>query len=249
MRLAVLSDIHANKPALEATLEEASREKPDLYLCLGDLVGYNAEPSACVSMIRERMDIVIAGNHDYDIARNTESIGTNKAARQVQQWTRAALSAAELAYLDSLPRRWVEPGRFVAVHGCYLNEGHVTGYVTSTMLSANIKAIMAHADWPRIGFCGHTHAPICAWLEGSREVQADTAGRVRWPSSALGVLLNPGSVGQPRDGDPRASFALVDLEARTFEVRRVSYDIKRAAQAIFNEGLPESLAARLYEGR
>ena len=249
MRLAILSDIHANLPALEAVLEALEGLSPAALVCLGDLVGYHAEPAACIRLIRQRASVVIAGNHDYDTARQDHALGTGSVARQVQRWTREQLSAEELSYLAGLPSHHIEPGAYVAAHGCYLNTFYVSGYVTSTMLEANLRALEQNPLWPRLGLCGHTHAPLVGWLEAGRCEERRLTAPARWPSTAGAVLLNPGSVGQPRDGDPRASFAVVELEERTITIHRVPYDLERTARALRDARLPEELIDRLREGR
>jgi predicted phosphodiesterase len=248
MRLAVIADVHANNAALEAVLEAIEGSRPEALLCLGDLVGYNAEPSECIARIRASARLVVAGNHDVDVARPEPAGGTNASARLVQEWTRSRLGPEEVAYLSGLPALIVEPQRFVAVHGCYLNRTYYSGYVTTTMLEANLRAIAAHEDWPQLAFCGHTHAPLVGWIDGQGCQEPRLEGLLRWPMAAT-VLVNPGSVGQPRDGDPRAAFAIVDSEARSVEVRRVAYDVERSVRAIADAGLPAELGERLREGR
>jgi len=249
MRLAVVADVHANRHALEAVVAEIELAGAEIAVCLGDVVGYNAEPNECVKLIRESSAVVIAGNHDRNTVSTEPSWGTNTDARRVKEWTRRRLDDDELAYLAGLPSHAVDSRGFVAVHGCYLNGTYVTGYVTSTMLEANLRVIASKKDWPTLAFCGHTHAPLCGWLQENdvQENRLDTP--VDWPPGAAAVLINPGSVGQPRDGDPRASFAIVDLDARRVEVRRVTYDVEGAARAILSAGLPPSLAERLREGQ
>lgn len=248
MRMAVIADVHANLPALEAVLVAIRAESVDAIVCLGDLVGYNSEPAACVEILRDTSDFVVMGNHDLDVVRLVSHPGTNSTASLVQSWTRTQLDASALGYLGSLPNIVVEPGEFVAVHGCYLNDTHVNGYVTSTMLEENLEAIARREDWPALAMCGHTHAPLCGWLERSGCIEVRMHEPVVWPASAHAVLINPGSVGQPRDRDARAAFALVDTAARRAEVRRIAYDVERAATAIEASGLPPQLASRLREG-
>jgi predicted phosphodiesterase len=249
MRIAVLADIHGNLQALDAVLVAIGRERVDLVLCLGDLVGYNANPSECIQRVRESADVVIAGNHDWDTVRDVPTRGTSPEARLAQEWTRARLSREEQEYLSALPNHVVQPGTFVAAHGCYLNDTFVSGYVTSTMLPRNLEVLAANPAWPVLAFCGHTHAPLCGWLERAHLGESRLSEPVRWPASAQAVLVNPGSVGQPRDGDPRAAFAIVDSERRQAEARRVAYDVGDAARAVVDAGLPSGFAQRLHEGR
>lgn len=250
MKLAAVADVHANHHALEAVMAAIEAAGVDLVVWLGDLVGYNAEPGKCVARIREEpSNVVIAGNHDRNTVSQKPHWGTNAVACQAQKWTRAQLTADELAYLAALPALAVDKRGFVAAHGCYLNDTHVNGYVTSTMLEANLEVIASKNGWPTVAFCGHTHTPLCGWLEKDSVKEDRLENPLHWPASATAVLINPGSVGQPRDGDPRASFAVVDLDARRIDVKRVPYDIEGAARAIIAAELPPSLAERLSEGR
>lgn len=249
MRVAILADVHANLEALEAVLAAIRREGVDETVCLGDVVGYNAEPSACLDRVRASARVVVAGNHDWDSVRDESVAGTSPDARLAQQWTRERLSPAEARYLRALPRIHVEPGLFVAVHGCYLNEVHVSGYVTSTMLGRNLRAVAGRPDWPQLALCGHTHAPLAGWMNEDEPTEVRLDEPASWPETARAVLVNPGSVGQPRDGDPRASYAVVDLAARRVEVKRIAYDVEKASNAVIEAGLPERFAERLREGR
>ena len=251
MRLVVIADVHANWPALQVVLADAAQLKADQRVCLGDLVGYNAQPVECITAVREFCDVVIAGNHDWDIASVQEPlIGTTSHARLVQAWTREQLGDEHVAYLAQLPNKHIEASVYIAVHGCYLNDVHVNGYVTQTMLRANLEALAARDDWPSVGFSGHTHCPQLAYLRnGEVHTVKPLDPPVHWPADAQAVLINPGSVGQPRDEDPRCSYALVDFEQRSVEFRRLDYDIDATAAAAEGTGLPEVLVRRLYQGR
>jgi diadenosine tetraphosphatase ApaH/serine/threonine PP2A family protein phosphatase len=248
VRFAVFSDVHGNLPALEAVRVDLSRVPHDQVLCLGDLVGYGASPAACIALVLDLADVVLAGNHDVDVTREQAASGTNSQARELQAWTRVALSPAELAILAALPWRHVETGQLMAVHGSYVNPEGLTGYVTSTMLEENLRAALAQGG-PPLAVCGHTHVPLCGWLEGDALVEPKASGKVVWPRLARAVLVNPGAVGQPRDGDPRAAWALVDTVERTVEFRRVPYDIERAVRDLATAGLPPALGERLRAGR
>ncbi len=249
MRVAVIADVHANLPALEAVLEAAAAAGVERVVCLGDIVGYNAEPAACIERLQRAAQVVVAGNHDVDTAHQTHGAGTSAPARRVQDWTRQQLPAEAMTFLAALPTLVVDSAGFVAVHGCFLNSVYYSGYVTGTMLATNLAAVAARSEWPKLALCGHTHIPMCGWLTADGCVEPRFDGLVRWARDAQAVLVNPGSVGQPRDGDPRAAFAVVDLVGQTAEVRRVRYDVDRATRAIREAGLPEQLAERLREGR
>ena len=248
MRIAVIADVHANLSALDAVLATIEDEAPDLVVCLGDLVGYNAEPREVTEAVRARCDIVVAGNHDASVAKEIEALGTNGPARRAQEWTRSNLDQGALGYLAALPAIAIEDD-FVAVHGCYLNPRHITGYVTSTMVGTNLEAVAGNPGWPTVALCGHTHIPLAGWLARGEVVEPPPGVDIAWPDSADAVILNPGSVGQPRDRDPRASFMVVDLARRHAGWRRVEYDIDATCRTIAEAGLPAILAERLREGR
>jgi len=247
MRIAVIADVHANLPALEVVLDTVAREKVDATVCLGDLVGYNASPVECVDRVRDACTYVVAGNHDRDCLHVAQP-GTRKQARIALDWTRDQLDEPRRAYLRQLAPLHLGDG-FVAAHGSYLSTIYVSGYVTSTMLEENLVAIAARPNWPTVALCGHTHVPMLGWWDGEQVFESSLREAGDWPASVKAVIVNPGSVGQPRDEDPRASYAVIDLEARTVRVERLAYDIERACEAIEREGLPDDLARRLREGR
>ena len=247
MRIAVIADIHANLAALDAVLAHIARHVVDATICLGDLVGYNAEPHACIDRVREACSTVVAGNHDRDCL-NPPAPGTTRLARQAIDWTREQLDAERRGYLAELPALALG-ARYVAAHGSYLSEIYVSGYVTSTMLEKNLFAIAARDGWPAVAACGHTHVPMFGWWDGSQVHESALRTPERWPRNARAVIVNPGSVGQPRDGDPRASYAVIDLDARALRVERVAYDIEATCTANARAGLPDELSARLRVGR
>lgn len=249
MRLVVIADVHANLPALTSVLQQIGPLQPERVLCLGDSVSYNANPNECLSVLRELCHVTVAGNHDRDLVFDAPVVGTSGAARQSQAWTRRVLTPDNLAWLARLPDIWVEPNEFVAVHGAFLSHAHVSGYVTRVMLEANLRTIAGHPDWPRLGFCAHTHQPMIGVLQHDGRVLREHLDRsVSWSADAAAVIINPGSVGQPRDGDPRASFALVDTCERTARVLRVAYDVQAAMRAFEGTGLPPAHATRLLQG-
>lgn len=248
MRLGVIADVHANEHALEDCLHALDRRGVDRVVCLGDVVGYNARPRECVALLRERGIETVRGNHDHDAASADAGIGTTTPARQALAWTRAELGEQDRRWLGGLPTHVVvDPPGVILAHGCFLNDVFFHGYVTSTMVEANLRAVAERPEWPAVAMCGHTHVPRCAWL--AADLVDDRASDATWPRSARAVLVNPGSVGQPRDGDPRACCAIVDLEARRVELVRVAYDVDAAVAAIRAAGLPDELGHRLREGR
>ena len=248
MRALIVSDIHSNLEAFEAVLADAERQGGfDVVWFLGDLVGYNADPSACIALLRGLPGVAIAGNHDHAVVGKLNPDLFNGAAREAALWTTDKLSSEELEYLAGLPEvEQADP--FTLVHGSLRDP--VMEYLL------NPDAAMATFARLETQFClvGHSHYPL-VWTEtGDRPVGAlldpDNLPAFK-PDQRL--ILNPGSVGQPRDGDWRASYLLYDDDAGgslgMLEYRRVEYDVAKAQAKIREAGLPESLAARLSDGR
>lgn len=250
MRLAVFSDVHGNLSALEAVAASIVEESADIVICLGDLVGYGPDPAAVVEICRELAPFTVAGNHDLDVAAGDFAEGISTTTRRSQEWSREQLSESQLDYLATLPRSKVDStAGIIAVHGCYLNDYHARGYVTEVMAPENLDRVAARRDWPKIALCGHTHVPMIAWRDAGGYQVLPARGETRWASTSAALLLNPGSVGQPRDGDPRAAYAVVDLEERTFAIRRVDYPVESVVRRMLELGLDERSAVRLREGR
>lgn len=243
MRIGVLSDIHANLHALEAVLDELAFERPDALWCLGDVVGYGARPNECCALVRERVDLCLAGNHDLAALGKVDVEGEfNPDAARCAQWTASALSAESRATLEPLDPRVVLP-EVDLCHGSPVDP--VWSYVLS---SQDALAAIGRAQRPLL-LVGHSHIALSFAL-GEEELAAAPApeGTLLQLEGARRWLLNPGAVGQPRDGDPRAAYLLLDLEQRTASFRRVTYDIERTQAEIRAAGLPEPIAARLKLG-
>lgn len=244
MPFLIVSDIHANLEALQAVLDDA-RGRYDRILCLGDLVGYGADPNAIVEWARENVAVVIRGNHDRASAAEDPSgfdtVETfNPSAQTSTYWTRSALLPENRAYLETLPRGPLPYEGVDLVHGSPADEDE---YVIT---ASDAAPLLASLGAP-LTFFGHTHR------QGGFRLARRTTGIL--PSEFTlelepdyFYLVNPGSVGQPRDADPRAAYAVYSPEERTVELRRVAYDVDRAAAKIRAAGLPDFLAARLHEG-
>jgi len=244
MPFLIVSDIHANLEALQAVLDDAGG-RYNLILCLGDLVGYGADPNAIVDWTRENVAVVIRGNHDRASAAQDPSgfdtIETfNPSAQTSAYWTRNALRPENRSYLEALPRGPLFYEGVDLVHGSPADEDE---YV----ITASDAAPLLDTLGAPLTFFGHTHKQ-----GGFRMARRTTAPLSRERTLELEpdyfYLVNPGSVGQPRDGDPRAAYAVYSPEERTVEFRRVAYDVDRAAAKIRAAGLPDFLAARLHEG-
>ena len=243
MKVAVISDIHANRHALEATLEAVAASDASELWCLGDLVGYGADPDACVQLAREHVAVCLAGNHDLavtgEIPLDEFSPGASLAAR----WTQEVIAAANMSYLQGLaPAGDEDPiGLFHASP-----RDPIWEYVLSTLLAELCLDVQER----RICLIGHSHVA----LSFARHEGATATGEPRRAGADLDVsegewLLNPGSVGQPRDGDPRAAWLLLDLDNMAVRYHRVEYDVAGAAAAIRAARLPDSLAERLEYGQ
>jgi len=241
--IAVVADIHANRPALVAVLDEARRRGADRLVVLGDVVGYHAEPDACVELLAAWPVEGVCGNHDLG-ALGVPDRYAGRAAAALQVWTAAHLSAASHAYLAAWPRRRALSWAF-AVHGTFTHPESVVGYVTPTTAARNIDAMVTTGH--RLGLFGHSHVPAIHVRDEADRVGL-APGPVALPRRAP-AILNPGSVGQPRDGDPRASFMLFDPEAVTMALVRVPYDIEATIRALRVAGLDEAIGQRLVEAR
>ena len=251
MRYAILSDIHSNLEALTAVLGALATERINRYVCLGDTIGYGADPSACLEQVRKLRAVIIGGNHDLACIGKLDVNWFNDAARAGVLWTRNQLSIADLAALREFPLMTIlEP--FTLVHGTLRHPQRFDYLVDAAQAVDTLTTC-------RTLFClvGHTHLPC--FLEYDRA--ARRLGRLHTSPQdgaefsyqdrpeTMRYLVNPGSVGQPRDGDPRASFAVIDDERRQAVFRRVPYDIATAQRKIRQAGLPDFLADRLEAGR
>lgn len=239
MRIAVLSDIHSNLPALDAVLAHAG--EVDALWHLGDVVGYGPDPDGVVARLAERGAIGVRGNHDAAALGGPEIHWFNPEAAAAAAWTRDTISPATRAWLEALPLRRVED-RVTLVHGSPRDP--LREYiVTLDVASANLAGLPT-----RYGLHGHTHVPV-AFIDDGRDLDVvDPEDGTTLTLDDRPTLLNPGSVGQPRDGDPRASYLLIETATWTVDWRRVAYDVTSVQAAIRAAGLPRRLADRLAIG-
>jgi diadenosine tetraphosphatase ApaH/serine/threonine PP2A family protein phosphatase len=239
MRIAVMSDVHSNLPALDAVIEAAGAV--DGWWQLGDVVGYGPDPDAVVERLQALGAAGVQGNHDAAALGGPEIDWFNPDAKRAMEWTRAAIGPATRAWLAGLQPTLVDGDRTL-VHGSPRDP--IWEYVTSVPVARANLSVLA----TRLALHGHTHLPM-AWLEedGSIEVVSPGDGSVL-ELRGRRALLNPGSVGQPRDGDPRAAFMVLDTEADTVTWARVAYDIGAVQGAMREAGLPSGLIARLGAG-
>jgi predicted phosphodiesterase len=243
MKVAVISDIHANRHAFEATLEAVAASDAAELWCLGDLVGYGAEPDACVQLARRHAAVCLAGNHDLAVTGEIPLDEFSRGASLAAQWTREVIDPENLSFLESLSPVGEEDS-------VGLFHASPRDPVWEYVLSALLAELCLDEQAQRICLIGHSHVALSfvrhdgtlATGEPRREgVELDVADG-EW-------LLNPGSVGQPRDGDPRASWLLLDLDAMAASFHRAEYDVAGAAAAIRAARLPDSLAERLEYGQ
>jgi predicted phosphodiesterase len=243
MKVAVISDIHANRQAFEATLEDVAASDAAELWCLGDLVGYGADPDACVDLAREHAAVCLAGNHDLAVTGEIPLDEFSRGASLAAQWTREVIAPKNLEFLSGL-RPQGEEGAVGLYHASPRDP--VWEYVLSTLLAELCLDRQAH----RICLVGHSHVAL-SFVRQEGEL---ATGEPRREGTELDIaagewLLNPGSVGQPRDGDPRAAYAIFDTGAATMTFHRVSYDIRRTQKAMRERGLPAPLITRLARGR
>ncbi len=240
MLYAIISDLHSNLEALTAVLEDIESQKPDRIVCLGDIVGYGANPVECMKIIREKEILTIAGNHDFAVVGKTNINYFNAYAKEATLWTRKVLSETDKDFLRELPLvEYID--NFTMVHGT-LYSPELFDYIQTTY-DAFLSLQLLEGQ---VCFLGHSHVPITFF-------QGEVISYCQKPEVQLekGVkaLVNVGSVGQPRDENPKASYALYDSEKLKVWIRRIPYDIEAAAQKILNANLPKPLAERLHLGR
>jgi predicted phosphodiesterase len=241
MRVAVVSDIHSNLHALEAVLAAIDAEAPDELWCLGDIVGYGARPNECCAAIAERADVCLAGNHDLAVRGTIDLAEFGGEAGVAARWTRDVLKPEAKELLDRL-----EPQG--AAHGVALYHGSARDPIWEYVLSDEAAFVtIALADVPLV-LVGHSHVALQIALSGEEISGGAAPDGTELALDGVQALLNPGSVGQPRDSDPRAAYLLLDLDARRASFRRVEYDVARTQQEMREAGLPELLAARLELG-
>jgi predicted phosphodiesterase len=241
MRVAVVSDIHSNLHALDAVLAAIDAEAPDELWCLGDIVGYGARPNECCAAMAERADVCLAGNHDLAVRGTIDLAEFGGEAGVAARWTRDVLEPEAQELLDRL-----EPQG--AAHGVALYHGSARDPIWEYVLSDEAAFVtFALADAPLV-LVGHSHVALQIALSGEEVSGGPAPDGTELELDGVQALLNPGSVGQPRDSDPRAAYLLLDLDARRASFRRVEYDVARTQQEMREAGLPELLAARLELG-
>jgi diadenosine tetraphosphatase ApaH/serine/threonine PP2A family protein phosphatase len=245
--VAVITDIHSNLPALEAVLADIDARDADEIWCLGDVVGYGADPDACTDLVRERSELCLVGNHDLAVLGALDIAAFSEAAADAVEWTRENVAERTLDFLREL-----EPAGLR--EGIALFHASPRDPVWEYVLSLEQAHACMEAQPERVALIGHSHVSLFFSLPEAASL-ADTQGSQAGDGTRLDLasggrwLVNPGSVGQPRDGDPRAAWLELDLESRRATFHRLGYDVDRAASAIAEAGLPKRLADRLYVGQ
>lgn len=254
MLIGLISDPHANLPAVQSVLEDVEKFRPDAVICLGDFVGYGGSPNEVVAALRDRCDVSLIGNHDLAALERVDLNIFGDVAADAVTWTRDHLSQQSAGFLEALSPRGVFSGsspqggtaEIELAHASFVDP--VWEYITSSGVAA---WSFSSAEFD-VAAVGHTHVPSVFWQsdQGIRALHVSPAdGEIAEVRVDYGrVILNPGGVGQPRDGDPRASWATWDSDGKVFSVHRVEYPIEVAQRTIREAGLPGVLADRLSEG-
>ena len=242
MRTAIISDVHANIEALEAVMARIDRERYDRVVCLADVVGYGASPDACCDLLRERGVPTLMGNHDAAVTGAMDESYYYQGARRAVQWTRDHLSDENYRWLYGLPYTRVEKDV-----GFYHSAPVVPSGFFYVVQASEAQAHVQVLDRLRpVSFIGHAHLTLIFGVSENRVIQVEPQDLV--VNGEYRFIANVGSVGQPRDRDPRACFAVWDHEAMRIEFVRVPYDIETAAAKVMAAGLDEKFAKRLFIG-
>ena len=242
MRCAILADIHSNAAALMAVLEDVDRRggADELWL-LGDIVGYGPDPHRCFEILRRFKCVGVSGNHDLAVLERLSASGFDPDAAEAVRWTKRQISAEDALFLSRL-EPVVETNGFTLVHGSPRQPAWE--YINS------LGAAQGHFKFLKTPYClvGHTHIPMSFKQEAGATSAAPLSEIVGLVLGKASLILNPGSVGQPRDSDPRAAYATYDSGSGVFRLHRVPYDIAAVRERMWNTGLPVRLAARLERG-
>ncbi len=243
MRYAIIADIHANLAAFTAVLGDIEQKGGvDEIWCLGDIVGYGPDPRQCIELLQRYNHVCVAGNHDWAAIGKVDTSYFNPLAVAACQWTAKQLSPYDIRYLKNLPTT-IEKGEFLLVHGSPMEP--IWEYVISTGIAAR------NFSYFKSKFClvGHSHIPVVFKEEDGSCVTIQFSPGIGLVLGKNRMIINPGGVGQPRDGDPRASYAIYDSEGRVIRLYRIPYDIGETQDKMMQAGLPIHLITRLKYGR
>jgi len=241
MRYGIFSDVHSNLEAFNSVLSAYEQEQIDVYLCVGDIVGYGADPKACIQNILDRNIVTVAGNHDWAATQQCPITYFNPYAKQAVLWTRKHVDPSDISYLNNLDLIYKKED-FCLVHGTLV---HPDGF-DYMMGVGQAKATFGLMDCS-ICFVGHTHAPV-VFIKDEEKISYSRSDFVNIDPQKR-YIFNVGSVGQPRDRDSRACYCIYDSTNKVVETKRISYDIQMAQKKILDAGLPSFLAMRLSYGQ
>ncbi len=243
MRYAIIADIHANLAAFTAVLEDIGRQGgAEKVWCLGDIVGYGPDPHECIELLRQTDHVCVAGNHDWGAIGKIDTSDFNPDAAAACQWTAQQLSSADKVYLENLPLT-IKEGDFTLVHGSPREP--IWEYLISTGIAKENFAYF------KSQFClvGHSHVPLVFSYDENGVCSASRfSPNVKLALGSTRLIINPGGVGQPRDGDPQASYAIYGSETQQIKLYRVPYDIRATQDRMVARGLPLRLVSRLSYG-
>jgi len=242
MKYALLSDVHSNLEAFRAVIKDLERESVDHVCFLGDIVGYGADPAQCIDILKGLTSWIVAGNHDWAAVGLTDTSYFNSAAKKAVDWTTELISPSHQKFLKSLPLTCMPSG--IQLAHATPHKPERWGYIYSLQ---EAQDGFNHAE-QQICFIGHSHSPVTFVenSEGTVSLLPDSSFSIR---DEYRYIINVGSVGQPRDGDPRAAYGIFDSEHSSFIIKRVVYSIEDTKKKIIEAGLPPSLASRLSAGR
>ncbi len=241
MRYYIISDIHGNLEGLERALQDIESDLPGEVICLGDVVGYGPDPNECCRVIKEKASVTILGNHDESVIEDVDLSYFNPFAREAILWTKQSLTEESLDFLRSLPLMHnTEHACFV--HATPLQPEEWNYIFNFEEALANFRMIQQ-----KVCFIGHSHQPMLLGYDG-RQIIIHKSNTLE-PKDSLKYIINVGSVGQPRDGDPRLSYAVYDSDSKSCQIRRLAYDIQKTQDKMRKAGLNEFLIERLSIGR
>ncbi|MBD3421111.1 MAG: metallophosphoesterase [Chitinivibrionales bacterium] len=244
MRIAILSDIHANYEALSAAIEDIDRQRIDEVVCLGDIVGYGANPNECVNLIKQRCRLTILGNHDAAAMGMLSTHNFNFHAKLAIEWTTEHLNTESKAFLNVLPLKEKQYGQTFVHSTPY--EPNMWHYITS------LEEAAFNFQFFDTEFCfvGHTHIPVIIVVNERNELYLHNDAQIKYKNlNNSRFLINVGSAGQPRDHDSRSCYGILDTDAKYYFTRRVKYDLTQCQEKMRSIHMPEFLISRLEEGR
>jgi len=242
MKIGILSDIHSNLEALKAVLYQAKKQHVDEYFCLGDIVGYGANPNECIDIVRELTTRIVAGNHDFGVCNLTDISYFNDVAKKAIEWTRTVIRKENMDFLKSLPLA-MEYQNVFFVHSTPSSPDE-WDYILSMNDAMREFSFFENPAC----FVGHSHQPVIFTINAYNEIGVSIDELLAFNNSKR-YIINAGSVGQPRDGNPRASLLVYNVDDKSITFSRIKYDVKKAQTNILNAGLPPFLAQRLGIGR